>query len=358
MAKAAPGKTALILGGGAPNATLMSGALVAFEEAGVEFDAVSAAGAGALVGLLYLAPAGGDRLAALRKTVALGVADAIYNHFPVNYKVFQKPGATAELYRNLLRAHPLAQALERGAGDSPLQRLFADWAQLMFASLCPTDLDSRSLGLCAPVPFLEQSVDFDALQRQATRFYVNAYNIDDRYMQTFSSARGEIDADAVRAALAFPFLYPPHRMKDPASGTEKYYYEGAAHDCLNYKALVQHEEDVKNIVVFDVLGADELMRPPRDLYDAWMLSIIVPLVEIARDDTKIFTEKYNRDGRWKLLPLRFDIPTEKWEKSLDWSHSNLEILFEVGYRSAQRFLAEEGGVLPRRGARREAPLSA
>lgn len=48
-------QTALIIGGGAPNATLMSGALSAFHEAGVEFDVVSTAGAGALIGLLYLA---------------------------------------------------------------------------------------------------------------------------------------------------------------------------------------------------------------------------------------------------------------------------------------------------------------
>lgn len=349
MTQTGSGKTALILGGGAPNATLMAGALVAFEEAGVSFDAVSTAGAGALIGLLYLAPAGGDSLAALKKTVDLGVSDAIYDRFPVNYKVFQKPGPQAELFRRLVAASPLAQALERD-GTSPMHSLLADWTRLMLACATPSDLDNDSLGLCAPVPFLEQIVDFAALARQSTPFYVNAYNIDDREMQTFSSARGEINADAVRAALAFPFLYPPYQMKDPRDGQEKYYYEGAAHDCLNYKALVQHEEEVRNIVVFDVLGAEQLMRKPRDLYDAWVLSIIVPLVEIARDDTKIFTEKHNRDGRWNLLRLKFDIPAERWEKSLDWSRSNLETLFEIGYDSARRFLAEEGAALPRRTA--------
>ncbi|XLM23236.1 hypothetical protein MKD33_18300, partial [Chromobacterium piscinae] len=34
----------------------MAGALVALAEAGVEFDIVSASGAGAIVGLLYAAP--------------------------------------------------------------------------------------------------------------------------------------------------------------------------------------------------------------------------------------------------------------------------------------------------------------
>lgn len=350
-------QTALIIGGGAPNATLMSGALSAFDEAGVEFDAVSTAGAGALIGLLYLAPAGGDPRAALHGTVELGISDAIYEHFPVNYKVFQKPGALADLYRSLLQANPLAQALQQPAGGGAADQLRADLMQLMFASLCPTDLDARSLGLCAAVPFLERFVDFDALARHRTRFYVNAYNIDDGYMQNFSSARGEIDADTVRAALAFPFLYPPHRMKDPVDGAEKFYYEGAAHDCLNYRSLVENETEVRDIVVFDVLGADQLMRKPRDLYDAWLLSIIVPLVEIARDDTKIFQDRHNRDGRWNLLPLKFDIPDEHWDTALDWSRSNLERLFDIGYRSAQRFLADAGAGLPRRSAAEAAPAA-
>ena len=52
------GKTALFLGGGAPNLTLMSGALLALHEAKVDFDIVAMAGAGAVVGLVYLAPSG------------------------------------------------------------------------------------------------------------------------------------------------------------------------------------------------------------------------------------------------------------------------------------------------------------
>lgn len=351
-------KTALIIGGGAPNATLMSGALVAFEDAGVEFDVVSTAGAGALIGLLYLAPRGGDSRAALKSTVDMGVSDALYDQYPVNFKVFQKPGGIADLYRSLLQANPLAQALEKQFGENDMAKLFSDWTKLLFAINCPTDLNADSLGLCAPVPFLEQTVDFGALKKRRERFYVNAYNIDDRYMQNFSSTRDEINGDSVRAALAFPFLYPPYRMKDPKTGTEKYYYEGAAHDCLNYKALVQNEPEVKDIVVFDVLGAEKLMRTPRDLYDAWLLSIIVPLVEIARDDTKIFQEKYNRDGHWNLLPVHFDIPEDKWETSLDWSRSNLETLFQIGYESGRRFLTGPGKHLPRRGEAKTPSASA
>ena len=48
-------KKAVWSGGGAPNPGLMAGALVAFLEKGVEFDVISASGAGALMGLLYTA---------------------------------------------------------------------------------------------------------------------------------------------------------------------------------------------------------------------------------------------------------------------------------------------------------------
>ena len=340
---AAKKKTALVLGGGAPNATLMSGALVAFAEAGVHFDVISTAGAGALIGLLYLAPAQGTPIEALRGTTRMGVADAIYDHFPVNYKVFQKPGVLADLYRQLLQMNPLARTLTAEHGNSAMEALFSDWVQLLFTSVGPTDLNAKSLGLCANVPFLEQIIDFAALKKARPSFYINAYNISDRRMENF--AKAEINADHCRAALAFPFLYPPYPLKDEKTGEDKYYYEGAAHDCLNYKALLDNEPDVERIVVFDVLGADELMRTPRDLYDAWLLSMIVPLVEIARDDTKLFKALHNPGDRIEMFEVPFDIPRDHVEETLDWSRSNLETLFAVGYESAKRYLAGKGAAL-------------
>ncbi|HON66646.1 MAG TPA: undecaprenyl-diphosphate phosphatase, partial [Phycisphaerae bacterium] len=47
-------------------------------------------------------------------------------------------------------------------------KLFGDWMKLMFAGACPTDLGPKSLGLCASVPFLEATVDFDALRASPT----------------------------------------------------------------------------------------------------------------------------------------------------------------------------------------------
>ncbi|MEP3512779.1 MAG: patatin-like phospholipase family protein, partial [Lentilitoribacter sp.] len=80
----------LVLGGGAPNLPLMSGALLALDDAGIEFDVVSTTGAGMLIGLMYAAPKHGTRKETLQATREMGVHDAIYNVFPVNYKIFHK----------------------------------------------------------------------------------------------------------------------------------------------------------------------------------------------------------------------------------------------------------------------------
>src|SRR5499426_1256760 len=88
----------LALSGGAPHSPLMAGALCALhEEIGDElnggkgyFDAIYTAGGGALVGLLLVAPKGGDAPSALRRLVRMGIADPIYRLFPLAYKTFIK----------------------------------------------------------------------------------------------------------------------------------------------------------------------------------------------------------------------------------------------------------------------------
>ena len=46
----------IVLSGYAPAMTLMSGAMLGFMDKGIEFDAISTSGPGALVGLLAIAP--------------------------------------------------------------------------------------------------------------------------------------------------------------------------------------------------------------------------------------------------------------------------------------------------------------
>jgi NTE family protein len=325
--------TALVLGGGAPNLTLMSGALSALTEKKVKFDVISTAGAGTFIGLLYAASKGENPLQALKSTINISISDWIYQFFPVNYKVYQKPGAGAQFYRNALDGLPWAKAMTGLENPSPMQRLFSDWVQLVICSFSPSDVTPMSKGLCAHMPFITDWVDFEKLRGVDFEFYINAYNITDRCMDIFS--KKEITVEHYLACSSFPFIYPPMRMNG------KLYFEGAAVDCLNYKSLVEKHPEVDTIVVFDVLGSEKLFREPRDLYDAWVLSIITPLVEIARDDTKIFELKYNQgpDGKAlrKILKVEFDVPEEHLPQVLDWSYSNLSTLFDIGYQSGLKF---------------------
>ena len=370
---------ALVLGGGAPNLTLMAGAVAALDDAGVKFDVVSTSGAGMLIGLLYAAPKGRDRAAALQNTVNMGVHDAIYRFFPVNFKVFHKPGTLAQAYTKFWQiAADNRKAIEGPAGDfrdqwlkmlsaSPLfapwaeawkqflgkfsspdnksgdaQRFFDDWAALMLATFCPTDLSAASQGMCQPAPFVEQAVDFSKLKEFKGDFYMSAYCIESGKMEIFE--KKEITIEQFQAALAFPLIYAPFKMNG------KTYLEGAAKDTLNFKGLLEKRKGkghpvIDTIVVLDVLGMKELIAEPRGLYDAWVKSIIVPLTAIAEDDIKLFEQlhlenkvnlkKYFRGKKPKLVKIDFQkqISHNNWPNVLDWSYSNLSALYEAGYRA-------------------------
>lgn len=324
---------ALVLGGGAPNATLMAGSLVAFIEAGVEFDIISTSGAGAIVGLLYTAAKGQAPKAALEKLADMGVADALYATFPVNFKVFNKPGPMADLWRQWQQANPVLQAIQAQADQGPLQRLAADWSSWLMATLCPSDLNAQSQGLCAHVPFIDQVVDFAKLADIKPQFYLNAYNLSKKRMDCWD--KQQISHEHFLAALSFPLIYPPYLLDGD------YYIEGAAIDTLNFKRLFQDHPYIDTTVVFDVLGSEQILHPPRDLYDAWVQSIITPLTEIARDDLKLFEALHNKDAegkpRTRLLHVAYDkfIRPEQREQELDWSYSNLSQMYQAGYAAGQ-----------------------
>ncbi|TJZ79157.1 patatin-like phospholipase family protein [Chitiniphilus eburneus] len=345
-------KTALIIGGGAPNMPLMAGALSAMIRQRVRFDVISTSGAGALVGLLYAAPKDGDAIAALASMVQMGVSDPVYRLMPVNYKVFSKPGVLAEQFRAELARSPFAAMVEQLSQQSPAWRAWADWVRLMWAVATPTDLTLRSLGLCAHVPFIEEVVDFAKLAASTTPIYLNAYNLNRHEMVQWEGAG--ITVERFRAALSFPFLYPPTVLPNEA-GVGEHYIEGAALDTLNFKALVGPDgvhPEIGTMVVFDVLGADLLLRPPRDLYDAWVMSIITPLVEIAKDDLKLFDLVYNRnpDGSEKRQLLRVpllsdEFPPERWAEMFDWSYSNMHDLYRTGFDIGLAFCSEHAAAL-------------
>src|SRR5262249_55562925 len=152
---------------------------------------------------------------------------------------------------------------------------------------CPSDLSAASQGMCQPAPFVEQAVDFSKVKEFKGDFYMSAYCIESGEMEIFE--KDKITIEHFQAALAFPLIYAPFKMNG------KTYLERAAKDTLNYKGLLEKRKEtgapaIDTIVVVDVLGMKELIAEPRNLYDAWVKSIIVPLTAIAEDDIKLFEQ--------------------------------------------------------------------
>ncbi len=389
-------KTVLVLGGGAPNSTLMAGALYAFEEKKVKFDIIYTSGAGALMGLLYVAPNGKSPYDALRGTVDLmGVSDSIYRRFPVGYKTFFKPGPfTRPLHRwgemfKLGQSPPRLwsgylgrreDALKRwynawndlwrrnfGDHGNAFQRLYNDLIDLWLVAMNPSDLNPFSKGMCASFPNLEEMVDFAKLELFPGEFYMNAFNITDQKMEIFNKREIVQNPEIFRAALAMPFIYPPVEVKG------KLYIEGADHDPISFGNLRRRpdNDDIKTIVVFDILSTldDYIVREPRNVWDAYQISIMAPIVSLAKKNIQAFkdwvqTEKKERKHKGKVdgyeldaYILNFEIPKRQQEYLLDWSYSNLLSNWNIGYRTGLEFIEQLGAELaPRSKTEEEVPL--
>jgi predicted acylesterase/phospholipase RssA len=358
---------ALFLSGGAPNLTFMAGGLYELETLGVEYTLVSTSGAGMLIGLLYAAPPGtGEmrdlRLKALQGTVEMYVDDRIFDFmerfwfFPVNYKVFHKPGAMAEVFTRFY-----TRLLDQFPDNTAAQRLAKDWLQLILATVCPTDLGLWSKGTCQPAPFIYDVVDFAKLKSFAPDFVMNAYCLEDRKMQLFGKA--EITAQHFQAALAFPYIYAPHELNG------KTYIEGSAVDTICFEPVFEYlyqptegcamertgsgkevpstyqaranRPKVDTLLVFNMLGHEQLIRKPSFLLDALSQEIIVPLVPLTKDDIRIFSTehlpRYKRTNpNLELLEVKMDLRESEWRHALDWSRRNGENLFQRGREAARR----------------------
>ena len=401
--KAAPTnpRTALMLGGGAPNFPLMAGALLAFHRAGVQFDLISMTGAGSVLGLIYLSPKGLTREQALENAVNYGIADALYAMLPINYKMFQKSGYRADKFREACDNNPYLQRMMQQTGMSDADKLRSDAVQFMLAMMCPTDLNLYSTGLCAHAPFIEHVVDFAKLKEQPIDCVLNAYCIEDRKIREWR--RDAIDVHHFRASLSFPFIYPPYRVDG------KHYYEGAAYEALNLGGIGvdedpndldlfpdnddnpdHHHAHLDRVIVFNIMTRD-LIKRPGNLWDAYGQSIILPLVANAQNEEKfiriwqqyghlfgplkhvdlqnpsaadkalidavqVLLDRVNAQPeaqgtppvtvemlREKLPPkiydVSFDIPASHQAQTLEWKRSNLEFLFRLGVQTGEAYVA-------------------
>lgn len=459
--------TTVVMSGGAPTSPLMAGFLYGVLDRGKQFTEFHTSGAGALMALMSLSPPKGmEPKQALRKWVESGVADELYARFPVNFKLFRKPGPFAPLFQKLaeryklpitdpasfgqpedlkkLLAEPgdsnpmkdlLAEYLsakrptpatsptdkdpadrfhekllymwEKGRDDTlydklraqkdPIKRirdnflvsflktdeqrrLYNDIVDLYFAAITPTTLSSKSKGLAAPLPFLEEVVDFDNLKANLAthnaKIYVNAYNMTKEAttghkfprhyrwalqaaaVQSGSSSSqvacaqckqainkhdpmeifdgNEITPQHIRAAFSMPFIYPPTVINGQS------YSEGADQEPINFRKLREDPSKYKDtkVVLLDALGKleDLMVRPPRDLWDAYVISIMTPVVGLANMSFKEFKEECVDTKEIDIERIDWKIPDDAKPYVMDWSYSNLSTLFKVGVERGKEFV--------------------
>jgi len=367
--------TVVLLGAGASHSTLIAGAVAAMYEKNFPFDMIYTSGGGCLIGLLLATHprrTGGPKKALRALVEQMGVHDVIYSMVPIGYKTFFKPGPFTRLFhtwaQNLKIPDPdnrqrnaLRDDMSRlvNAGKGSYRRFYNDWIDMWASIMTPTTLNPFSQGVCAPFPFLEEMVDFDELKRFPGRFYMNAYNItkDITKGKMVQFSKEEITPAHFRAALAYPSIYPPAEING------QLYYEGADHDPINFGPLMEEcrkcERDmenikIKNIVLIDILDNLEsyLIREPQSLWDAYGISIMMPVVALAEKCIEHFEQHQNIEQdahgclvyengkpkkKYNFLRMKFDIPEEVQPHIMEWSYSNLDSLWREGYKTGKDF---------------------
>jgi predicted acylesterase/phospholipase RssA len=362
-----------VLSAGAPHSPLMAGALYAIHEKKRTFNLILTSGAGAIMGLLFIAPKGKAPQDGLRDVVEIGGSDPIYRFFPVGYKTYFKASPFTKLFANFA-SHFKQPVSPREIGkelseSERRKRLFNDSVDFWFSAITPTSLTLLSKGLCAPPPFLDNLIDFDKVNHRPPRdplkgLVVNAYNIDRKRMDWFATPK--LNAAHLRAAFAFPFIYPP------ADLDSHLYYEGATYDPLDFhvpyrmtpgdqspvdfpgiadvQEILQTFFDEKpfsigdyEFVIIDILGslAKYLVRAPRHLWDAYGLSIMVPIVALAKKSDDAMGEHPF------VHRIKFEIPEGRRADLLEWNYSNLAALFDIGYYAGLDWIEKHPYVLPR-----------
>lgn len=364
-------RTVAVLSGGAPNGALMAGALCAIYEKGKTFHGFYTSGAGAIYALTFLG-AKAEANEALRAMKNVGIHDDIYKWVPLGYKTFFKSGPFTAPFRQF------AQAFKKSPASTNAERFYNDWIDLWTAAITPTTTNPLSDGLCDPNPLVGDTLDFAKLRKYNGDFTMNAYCIEDKTMVEFAQSSPAdatdtvITLDHVHASVAYPFIYSPVKINGRS------YYEGSALEPLNFKfspgtdpfdkthwGKLRKEEDkhkngtagkkkIEQVVIIDVLGSLQasLIRTPRHLIDAYGISIMTPVVSLANLLKESFLEIHASEKKLgNRAPVReLDyVPPIPFDPAIcDWSQSNLDKLFDIGYKAGEGLVTAMGSDLPDR----------
>jgi hypothetical protein len=322
----------IVLSGTAPAMTLMSGAMLAFAEYNIEFEVISTAGVGGLVGMLYLGAKGKTREEALRALPNLFVSDWFSRFIPVNFKVFHKYGPYATAFYQLRKSLP---KFDIAPDDpSPLRRFANDWVDLWATMLTPPSLGTTSNGLMSHVPLIDDLVDFNLLAGHQTKFYLNAFSLYERRLKLYDNRANMVTPDVYNGAQAMFMLFPPVR-----AGSDKL-VTGASHDPTALQAIWTKERKLWGVLAIEPFGK-HFWRAPRDVYDAFQLMLMNPIASLQELTFGIY-------GKTELLlasaaappttlPPLYMMPVvlnPDSTRMLNWSYENAVALQKIGHRMA------------------------
>jgi NTE family protein len=333
------GRIGIVLSGWAPAMTLMSGAMLGFMEKGVQFDVISTTGVGALIGLLSLAPKTGAPKEALGELPNMFVSDLLYSVLPINFKVFHKFGPFGKPMHDLRNRIPKIKLDPKAS--SPVGRLMNDWVDLALCAMTPSTFELKSQGMMSPSPEIEDLVDFIKLKDAKSKFYLNAFNLDERTLDIFDN--DSTNADAYHATEAMPVLFAPQRMPSGDLCTT-----GATHDPTGLQAIwLKHKEDLDAVVMLDPMSA-AIWRAPQNIHDAFQLMLMNPIIALQvlisafyawTDRVAEGLRKKNQDVKLpKLYRVPFPMIDKKYYPNmLKWNHSNAVALEKIGRDAAVLF---------------------
>jgi len=299
---------------------------------------------------------------ALKNTVNFGISDAIYEMLPINYKTFAKSGRSADAFNNYWFSLPAVREAMRmhDRKMTDREKLWADWLLFLGAAMCPTDLNFFSKGICAHPRFIEEFIDFEKVRNiRTTEVEINAFDINEHRIRDFKNRDlARWPKETLRAALSFPFIYPPSELNG------HHYYEGAAFQTLNEPKSI---EQIERFIILNPLRSN-LIRAPDNLWDAYVQSIIMPVVGIAESEvgpdrrTPPISWMYYRgaleqiratmqgvDSRTRLswrqkfegmewYSAELQIKDDDVHNALGWKRSSLEKLFDFGHRAGKKLV--------------------
>jgi hypothetical protein len=185
---------------------------------------------------------------------------------------------------------------------------------------------------------MRKLIDFDNLKNVPYEVYIGALNLQKRQAEIFS--REEITPAHLQASTTVIFMNELTRINNIP------YAESTYVDAYNFKQVLEAHPDIDTIVLIDILGMKSWVYAPKDLMDAFNVSITGGFANSARDDLAIFEERYlnktDKNGKYLFhqrkidyIKIGYDVPEDIHPT---WSYDVMDRLEKIGHDAALQYV--------------------